>query len=300
MSDRVLAAPRATVSEAMAGVLLAGPAVLALAVLLLAPTAALLLASLTDMELGGPPLRWIGLDNYAELLRDASFRKALANTLVYVAVVLPASVLLGLGIALLVEGGTRGRALFRAVFFLPVVSLLVAMATAWEYLLHPTFGPVNRLLGYAGVAPINWLGSSDWVLTSLCLIGVWENLGYVVVLFMAGLTAIPPELRAAAETDGARTWDRFWLVTWPLLGPTTLFVVTITAIRCLRVFDTVTALTKGGPNNASEVLLHLMYREGFTYFRIGYSAAITAVFLVVVLALVVVQTRVLERRVHYA
>lgn len=294
------AAPRASMSEAAAGALLAAPAVLALAVLLLLPTAALLGVSLTDMELGGPPLRWVGLDNYAELLRDAAFRQALSNTIVYVAAVLPVSVVAGLGIALLVETGARGRVLFRAVFFLPVVSLLVAMATAWEYLLHPTIGPVNQGLRLLGLAPVNWLGSSEWVLTSLCLIGVWENLGYVVVLFMAGLQAIPPELRAAAETDGARRgWDRFWLVTWPMLGPTTLFVVTITAIRCLRVFDTVAALTRGGPNGSSEVLLHLMYREGFTYFRIGYSAAITAVFLAVVLALVLLQTRLLERRVHY-
>ena len=291
-------AKRAT--ETVAGLLLAGPAVLALALLLLLPTACVLAVSLTDMELGGPPLRWIGLANYAELLSDPGFRQALRNTTVYVVAVLPLSVGLGLGIALLVEGGTRGRALFRAVFFLPVVSLLVAMATAWEYLLHPTIGPLNQALRLVGLQPVNWLGSSDWVLTSLCMIGVWENLGYVVVLFLAGLTAIPPELRAAAEIDGAgRAWDRFWLVTWPMLSPTTLFVVTITAIRCLRVFDTVAALTKGGPNKSSEVLLHLMYQEGFTYFRIGYSAAITTVFLALVLLLVLLQTRVLERRVHY-
>ena len=299
MSDAALGPP-ASLSGAATGLLLAAPAVLALAVLLLLPTAALLLVSLTDLELGGPPLRWVGLANYTELLADRAFLGALRNTLVYVAAVLPLSVLLGLGIALLIESGARGRALFRAVFFLPVVSLLVAMATAWEYLLHPTIGPLNTVLRAFGIAPVNWLGSSDWVLTSLCMIGVWENLGYVVVLFLAGLTAIPPELRAAAETDGARLpWDRFWLVTWPLLGPTTLFVVTITAIRCLRVFDTVAALTKGGPNKASEVLLHLMYKEGFTYFRIGYSAAITTVFLAVVLGLVLLQIRVLERRVHY-
>lgn len=304
MSDLTipLPAPRGRLGvEAASGLLLAAPAVLALLALLLLPTASLLLLSFTDMELGGPPLRWIGLGNYAELLEDPAFHQALRNTLVYVAAVLPLSVGLGLGIALLIEAGTRGRILFRTIFFLPVVSLLVAMATAWEYLLHPTIGPVNHALGLLGVAPVNWLGSSDWVLTSLCAIGVWENLGYVVVLFMAGLTAIPPELQAAAATDGARTaWDRFALVTWPLLGPTTLFVVTVTAIRCLRVFDTVATLTKGGPNNSSEVLLHLMYRDGFTYFRIGYSAAITAVFLVIVLALILVQTRVLERRVHYS
>jgi multiple sugar transport system permease protein len=299
VSDLALTA-RPGLSEAAAGLLLAAPAVVALAVLLLLPTAALLGLSLTDMELGGPALRWVGLDNYAELLHDPAFRQALRNTLVYVAAVLPVSLGLGLGIALLVEAGTRFRRLFRTVFFLPVVSLLVAMATAWEYLLHPTIGPVNQALGLLGIAPVNWLGSSDWVLTSMCMIGVWENLGYVVILFMAGLQAIPPELHAAAETDGARRgWDRFWLVTWPMLGPTSLFVLTITAIRCLRVFDTVAALTKGGPNGSSTVLLYLMYQEGFTYFRIGYSAAITTVFLAVVLGLVLLQTKVLERRVHY-
>ncbi|MBR0665868.1 sugar ABC transporter permease [Roseomonas hellenica] len=286
--------------EGAAGWLLAAPATIALFLLLLGPSAALLGLSFTDWELGAPELAWIGLENYAELTTDPVFRIALSNTLLYVGVVIPASIGLGLGIALLIEGGTRLRATFRAIYFLPVVSLLVAMATAWQYLLHPTIGPVNKLLGMIGIAPINWLGSSDWVMPSLCLIGVWENLGFVVVLFMAGLTAIPRELYAAAELDGARSaLDRFRLVTWPLLGPTTLFVVTITAIRCLRVFDTVQALTRGGPNNASEVLLHTMYQEGFTYFRIGYSAAITVVFLGIVLVLMLVQTRILDRRVHY-
>ncbi|TCZ51770.1 carbohydrate ABC transporter permease [Roseicella aquatilis] len=292
---------QAGLGEAAAGWLLAAPAALALFALLLGPSLMLLALSFTDWELGADGLRWIGLGNYAELLEDDSFLAALRNTLLYVAVVMPASIGLGLGVALLVEGGTRLRAAFRAIYFLPVVSLLVAMATAWQFLLHPTIGPVNRLLGLFGITPVNWLGSSDWVLPSLCAIGVWENLGYVVVLFMAGLIAIPAELYAAAEVDGARSgWARFRLVTWPLLGPTTLFVVTITAIRCLRVFDTVAALTKGGPNKASEVLLHVMYKEGFTYFRIGYSAAITAVFLAVVLALMLLQTRILDRRVHYA
>ncbi|WP_149535590.1 carbohydrate ABC transporter permease [Siccirubricoccus phaeus] len=292
---------RFALSEAAAAWLLSAPAMLSLFLLLLGPSLALIALSFTDWELGAGGLTWIGLGNYAELLEDRTFLAALRNTLLYVALVMPSSIGLGLLIALLVEGGKRLRATFRAIYFLPVVSLLVAMATAWQYLLHPTIGPVNRLLALFGVAPINWLGSSDWVLLSLCAIGLWENLGYVVVLFMAGLTAIPSELYAAAEMDGARSpWARFRLVTWPLLGPTTLFVVTITAIRCLRVFDTVAALTDGGPNNASEVLLHVMYKEGFTYFRIGYSAAITAVFLAVVLALMLIQTRILDRRIHYA
>jgi multiple sugar transport system permease protein len=296
------AAPeRAPVGEALAGLLLTLPAALAYMLMLLLPTVATMLLAFTDYELGMPGWSWIGLGNFEEMLADRGFALSLRNTLVYVGLVAPVSVALGLGLALLVEAGSRGRALFRAAFFLPVVSLTVAMAAAWQYLLHPTIGPLNAGLRAIGVAsPPFWLSSSDWVLLSLAAIGVWENAGYNMVLFLAGLTAIPRELYAAAEVDGARrAGDRFRLVTWPLLGPTTLFVVTITLIRSVRVFDTVAVLTQGGPSRSSEVLLYTMYREGFTFLRLGYSAAITLVFLGIVLVLVWLQTRALERRTHY-
>ncbi|WP_043834210.1 carbohydrate ABC transporter permease [Muricoccus aerilatus] len=302
MSEAAVAlpAPRLSAGEALAGWMLTAPAAIAFVLMLLAPTLATIALAFTDYELGASALSWIGLENFAELLQDRGFGIALRNTILYVAIVAPASVLGGLALALLIEAGTRGRALFRAVFFLPVVSLPVAMAAAWQYLLHPTIGPLNAALRTFGIAGPNWLSSSDTVLISLAAIGVWENIGFNLVLFLAGLTAIPRELYAAAEVDGAsRAWDRFRLVTWPLLGPTTLFVVTITMTRAVRVFDSVAVLTQGGPNKASEVLLYAMYEEGFTYFRLGYSAAITLVFLAIVLALVWLQTRVMERRIHY-
>lgn len=285
--------------EALGAWLLTLPAAISFAVLLLLPTLAAIAMAFTDYELGLVPA-WIGLENFRELLEDRGFRRSFLNTIIYVGLVAPMSVGLGLILALLIEAGARGRVFFRAVFFLPVVSLTVAMAAAWQYLLHPTIGPVNTLLRLLGIAGPNWLSSSDTVLISLAAIGVWENAGFNMVLFMAGLTAIPRELREAASVDGARSgWSRFWLVTWPLLGPTTLFVVTITMIRSIRVFDTVAVLTRGGPNKASEVLLYTMYTEGFTFLRLGYSAAITLVFLVIVLGLMWLQTRVLDKRVHY-
>jgi multiple sugar transport system permease protein len=296
-----LAPPRRIASEAAAAVLLLLPAACAFFAMLLLPTLAAIALAFTDYELGQQAASFIGLDNFAELLGDRSFAIALANTLVYVGFVAPLSIGIGLGLALLIEGGLRGRATFRAVFFLPVVSLLVAMAAAWQYLLHPSIGPLNQALRAVGIIGPSWLSSSDTVLVALGAIGVWENAGFNMVLFLAGLTAIPRDLYAAAEVDGARSgWARFVTVTWPLLGPTTVFVVTITMIRSLRVFDTVAVLTQGGPNKASEVLLHLMYTEGFTYFRLGYSAAITLVFLGLVLALMLLQMRLLDRRVHYA
>lgn len=286
--------------EGLAGWMLCLPAVLSYLLLLLLPTLAAVLLAFTDYELGAPGLAWIGLGNFHELVEDRGFRVSLRNTLIYVGIVAPASIIGALGLALLIEAAARGRALFRAVFFLPVVSLPVAMATAWQYLLHPTIGPLNAALAQMGVAGPAWLTSSDTVLLSLAFIGIWEAIGFNLVLFLAGLTAIPRELHQAAEVDGVKSaWERFRLVTWPLLGPTTLFVVTITMIRSVRVFDSVAVLTQGGPNRASEVLLYTMYTEGFTFFRLGYSAAITLVFLVIVLGLMLLQTRVLDKRVHY-
>lgn len=286
--------------ESSTGWMLTLPAALAFLLLVLAPTLAAVTLAFTDFELGAGPPAWIGLENFRELLEDQGFLKSFRNTVLYVGLVAPASVALGLMLALLIESRAPLRGFFRAVFFLPVVSLTVAMASAWQYLLHPTIGPINAALRAIGIAGPNWLSDSSTVMLSLSAIGVWEGAGFNMVLFMAGLTAIPKELREAAHVDGARSaWERFRLVTWPLLGPTTLFVVTISLIRAVRVFDTVAVLTRGGPNKASEVLLYTMYTEGFTFLRLGYSAAITLVFLAIVLALMWVQTRVMDKRVHY-
>jgi multiple sugar transport system permease protein len=291
---------RRAVSDAAAAWLLTAPATVAYVLFLLAPTLAMLALAFTDYEFGARTFRWVGFNNFHEMTTDRGVVQAVRNTAWYVAVVTPVSIALGLAVAVLIDAGTRGRTVFRAIFFLPVVSLTVAMAVAWQYMLHPTIGPMNGILRALGASTPNWFGASDMVMTSLALIGIWETVGFNMVLFLAGLTAIPRELYAAAEVDGAKSgWSVFWLVTWPLLGPTTLFVVVITTIRSIRVFDTVATLTQGGPNKASEVLLHTMYVEGFQFFRMGYSAAITLLFLAVVLVLMLIQTRLVERRVHY-
>ncbi len=287
-------------SDALAAWALTAPAIAAYLLMILLPLLAVLALAFTDYEFGALSFRWIGLGNFADMASDRAFMAAIRNTTLYCLVVVPVSIGLALLLAILIEAGARGRATFRAIFFLPVVSLTVAMATAWQYLLHPTIGPVNAALRQFGIAGPNWLASSDWVMVSLGLIGVWENVGFNLVLLLAGLTAIPRDLYAAAEVDGAKgAWSRFALVTWPMLGPTMLFVIIITLTRSIRVFDTVRALTQGGPNNASEVLLHTIYQEGFHYFRFGYSAAVTLVFLAIVLSLMLLQTRVIDRRVHY-
>jgi multiple sugar transport system permease protein len=287
-------------SEARAALGLVLPALVLMLVLLVLPTAAVLVLSFTDAELGASQVQWLGLQSYADLLHDRTFLRSATNTALYVAMVAPASVLLGLGAALLIEAEPRLRAFFRAAYFLPVVSLVVAMATVWQYLMHPTIGPINLMLRAVGLPGVNWLGSSDNVLVALALIGVWQQTGFNMVLFLAGLTGVNRELYAAAEIDGVRSaWERFRLVTWPMLGPTTLFVVTISIINAVKVFETVATLTQGGPSKASEVLLWTIYQEGFVYLHVGSASAMAVVFIAVLTVLLFLQTKALDKRVHY-
>lgn len=287
-------------SEARTAFLFALPAIILIVLFILVPIVAVVVLGFTDFQLGDKSLRFVAFENYAHLMKDRTFLKSLWNTTVYTAIVAPISIVLGLGVALLIESEGIGRSFFRTAYFLPVASLIVAMATVWQYLFHPTIGPINAMLGEVGLPQPNWLASSATALYSLSIIGVWQSVGFNMVLFLAGLTAIPRELYAAAEVDGAKSgFDRFWLVTWPMLGPTTLFVTTISIINAVKVFDTVKALTDGGPNHASEVLLFTIYQEGFVYLRVGYASAMTTVFLAILVVLTFLQYRVQDRQVHY-
>ncbi|MBS0520899.1 MAG: sugar ABC transporter permease [Proteobacteria bacterium] len=286
--------------EQWTAIALSAPALFLMALLLIGPVAAVLVMSFTDYQLGASAIAFIGLENYRDLFSDRVFWTSLGNTLRYVAIVVPASVALGLGVALLIESGDSLKRFYRAVFFIPVMATLIAMAISWEYMLHPQFGLINLLLKKVGLAPHAWLTDPALALPTLAVIGIWQLFGFNMVLFLAGLVSIPRHLYDAAELDGVRSaWSRFWLVTWPMLGPVTMFVVIISAIRSFQVFDTVQVLTKGGPNKASEVLLYTMYSEGFEFFRSGRAAAIAVVFLAFVLTLTVIKARLIEKRVHY-
>lgn len=280
---------------------LTAPALLLMLIFLVGPLICVVVLSFTNYQLGASTLSMVGFANYVEMASDETVRISLGNTLIYVAVVVPGSVALGLGAALLIDADTALRGLYRATYFLPVMTTLIAMAVVWEFMLDQRFGVVNIVLKNIGFGTHNFLHDRRLVLYTLCGIGIWQSLGFNMVLFMAGLTAIPRELYEAAAVDGARRAnDRFWLVTWPLLGPVTLFTVVITAIRAFQVFDTVRVLTGGGPNKASEVLLHTIYAEAFTFFRDGYASALVVVFLAFVLALSAFKVFVLDKRVHYS
>ena len=280
------------------GLMFAAPAGLLLLAIYIVPMFVLAGFSVTDYRLGALSTRFIGLGNFVKAFQDQVFLRALANTALYAIIVIPFGVFLALGVALMVYNRKRSRAFWEVAYFLPVTATLVAMATVWQFLLHPSLGPVNAAIKWLGFEPVAFLSNPVLLIPTMALMGIWQVLGFNMVLFLAGLTAISKDLHEAARLDGAKNpVDRFLTVTWPMLGPTTMFVVVTTSISAFKVFETVAVLTKG--RSGSETLLFDLYLEGFEYSNTGYAAALTIIFLVIVLILSIGQTLHMDRKVHY-
>ncbi|MGH6859888.1 MAG: carbohydrate ABC transporter permease [Phyllobacterium sp.] len=286
--------------EKLMGMGFAMPAFVLLLLINIVPLCVLFYLSFTDYEFGALDSNNVGLKNFATALTDSVFRRSLWNTLLYVAIVLPGAVGLGLLVAILVHGRRRTRALYEIIYFLPVTSTLIAMATVWQFMLHPSLGPINAFLRLLGFGEVAFLSDPHLALPTLAVIGMWQLIGFNMVLFLAGLSSIPKDIYEAAEIDGCTNGiDKFMTVTWPLLGPTTMFVIITTSITAFKIFDTVAVITRGGPIGSTEVLLYSIYLEGFQYFHTAYAAALTMIFLVFILVISLIQTFVVERRVHY-
>ncbi len=272
------------------------PAVFLMCILLIAPIVSVIFMSFTDYQLGNEEINFIGIQNYIQLFNDEVFFVSLKNTFLYALIVLPSSVFGGLFIALLIESKNTYKSFYRAVFFLPVMATLIAMSIVWEYILHPDIGILNKLLALFDVNGTNWLSNKDTVLYCLAVIGIWQQLGYNMVLFIAGIMAIPKSLYEAAKCDGISTMGSMRFITLPLLAPVFLFVLIISSIKAFQVFDTVYILTLGGPNHASEVLLFSIYQEAFMFFRTSYAAAISVIFLFFILLLTLVKIHFLDKK----
>ncbi|MEO0860251.1 MAG: sugar ABC transporter permease [Pseudomonadota bacterium] len=294
-----------------------GPALFLMAVILLIPILIAGGLSLTDYSLGNEGAEFVGLKNYERIFTRSTYEKMFGATFRYVCVVVPLTVGLGLGAALLIHSLGRFGDLYKTIYFLPVMAALIAMAIVWEFAFHPTIGIINSTLergcgtvleswpwyaeGCDRTFPL-WLNDRDYAIWMVSFIGVWQGFGFNMVLYLAGLSGIPKQLYDAAEMDGAtRFWDRFRLVTWPLLGPTTVFVVTISFIRSFQVFDMVEAFYPqgGGPSKSVFVMMFAIYEKGIQQNLMGIGAAITVVFLAFVMVLTLIQRWLVERRTHY-
>jgi sn-glycerol 3-phosphate transport system permease protein len=263
------------------------------------PALATLWHSFQSTPKAGRPAAWVGLDNYRQLADDPIFWQALANNLWFALGTIPASIALALLMAVWVNGLLPGRGLLRLAYFTPTVLPMIAVANIWLFFYTPEYGLLEKALGVFGAGTHNWLGSKDTALVCLMAVTVWKEAGFFMIFYLAALQSMSPHLAEAAAIDGASRAYFFRRVTFPLLMPTTLFVLVNAVINAFRLVDHVVVMTRGGPDNATSLLLFYVYEIGFRFWDSAYAAALTMVLLSLLAAAALAQFWFLERKVHY-
>lgn len=281
------------------GALLLLPAAVLLGTFAYLPTVTTLINSFFLPGFRGAPPEFVGLENYAVLIKDTTFWRVARNNLIYALGTIPTSIALALGMALLVNARLPGRSFVRMAYFTPTILPMIAAANIWMFFYAPQIGLFNKLLGALGFSGVNWLGDPTVALGSVIVMTVWKEAGFFMIFYLAALQSIPPELKEASDLEGTSRWSFFWRVTFPLLMPTTLFVLINALINAVRVIDHLFILTKGGPNNATNLLLYYVYENAFSFFDRSYAATITVVILLVLALVATLKFAVLDRRTHY-
>lgn len=264
------------------------PNFLGFALLTLVPVVTLFYMSFTNWNVFGKA-DWIGLANFQRLLGDGSFRMSVLNTLYYSVMHIPLTIVVSLGLALLLNNKLRGIAFFRTAAFFPYITSIVAIAVVWNLLFSPDYGPINQILRFIGFEnPPGWLTSSEWAMPAVVIVSTWRDMGYYMILFLAGLQTVPRELHEAARVDGANVFQRFFNVTLPCLRPTMFFVTVMLTINSFKIFDLILVMTNGGPGQATLVLSQFIYKKGFEESQFGYAsaAAVALFFLCIVVTIV--------------
>lgn len=279
---------------ALLGYGLLAPSLFGVVCFLLLPMLVVVWLSLHRWDLLGP-ISYVGLDNWRSVLTDRDFANSLLVTLGFIAIVVPAQIALGLGAAALLARGLPGTGLFRALYVIPWICSPLAVAVLWRWMLAPTDGAVSTLLGRR----VEWLTDPTLALPVVSAVTVWTNVGYVALFFLAGILAIPPQVHAAAATDGATSWQRFWRITLPMLRPTFFFVSVTGIVSAAQVFDTVYALTGGGPAGRTDLVAHRIYAEAFGAAAIGRAAVMALVLFVILVGVTIVQHLYFRKRIVY-
>ena len=284
--------------EAVWGYVMIAPLVLGLGVFFYLALGASFFVSLTEWDVLNVP-KWVGLENYRTLFADPTFRRALLNTAYYTLLSVPIGVLVSLVLAVALNTNLRFRNVYRLVFFLPVLTMPVAIGVVWNWIYNPDFGLFNQLLGLFDGPRIKWLTDPHFAMPALVILSVWQGSGYGMIIFLAGLQNIPKEYYEAAQIDGATGWHRFLHVTLPLLSPTMFFVTVTSLISAFQIFDIVYAMTAGQASDTLRTVVYMIYEEGFKYFRMGHATAIAWILFAVILVVTAVQLRLQRRWVHY-
>ena len=263
------------------------------------PAVATLIDSFYSTPKGSRPGVWVGLENYQVMLEDPVFWKAASNNLWFALATIPCSIGLALVMALWVNERMAGRGFLRMAYFTPTVLPMIAVANIWLFFYTPGYGLLEQITGLFGLPSHNWLGDQHTALGAVTLVAIWKESGFFMIFYLAALQSLNPSLREAAAIEGASRWYFFRRVLWPLLMPTTLFVMVNAVINAVRMVDHIVVLTRGGPNNASTLLLYHLFTVGFSFWDTGYAAAITVVLLALLATVALFQFFVLDRKVHY-
>lgn len=272
------------------------PNFIGFAVLTLVPVVILFYLAFTSWNVFGAA-QWVGVANFKRLVHDESFFTALKNTIYYTMFHIPLTLGAALFLALLLNRKLRGLAFFRTVAFFPYITSIVAAAYVWNVLFSPDYGPINALLRFVGVAhPPGWTVSATWSMPAVIIVGTWREMGYYMLIFLAGLQTIPAQLYEAARVDGANAWHRFWAVTVPGLRPTTFFVTVMLTIGSFKVFDVILLLTNGGPGQSTLVLSQYIYQKGFVENQFGYASTVSVVLFAICFLVTIVQFLINKRR----
>ncbi|MET3636657.1 MULTISPECIES: carbohydrate ABC transporter permease [Curtobacterium] len=283
--------------EGRAGYVLIAPTTVLLALFYLYPLAQTVYYSFTDWNpASGETNGFVGLSNFTGLFRDGEFVRAAGNTALYVVIVVPITMALGLFFAALLAQPFRGRGVYRALLFVPYIAPIVGSALIFSFILSPLGGLVNGVVTALGAPPIGFLTSEPWALVSVIVFSIWQGVGYTMIIYSAALTNIPASYMEAATLDGAGPIRRFFRISLPLVAPTTGFLAITGVIGALQVFTQVYVLTQGGPINSSETILYYIYNQGFVFFHGGSASAAAVLLLIVGILVAVVQLRVINRR----
>jgi len=280
--------------DTLTGYALLAPSLFGVVMFLLLPMLVVGWLSLQRWDLLGP-IRFVGLDNWHAVLTDPTFRRSLAVTLGFVALVVPVQTVLGLAAAMQLARGLPGTGFFRTLYVLPWICSPLAIAVLWRWILSPTDGAVSTVLGHR----IEWLTDPTLALPLVSAVTVWTNVGYVTLFFLAGILAIPNDVHDAARIDGASAWQRFRRITLPMLRPTFFFVLVTGVVSAAQVFDTVYALTGGGPEGRTDLIAHRIYAEAFGSAAVGRAAVMALILFVLLLGITLVQHIYFRRRVTY-
>ena len=263
------------------------------------PAVGTLLDSLLSTPRAGRAAVFVGLENYAVMIDDPTFWKSLRNNFWFAVVTIPVSIALSIGMALWVNDKIAGRQFLRLSYFLPTVLPMIAVANIWIFFYTPGYGLINQVIQLFGGHGQNWLGDPNLVLGSVIVVAIWKEAGFFMIFYLAALQTLSPSYKEAAQIEGASAWYFFRRVQWPLLMPTTIFVLVNALINAFRMVDHIIVMTKGGPDNASSLLLFYLYEVGFKFWDQGYASALTAVLLALLALIGLFQFFVLDRRTHY-